>query len=241
MRVRLPKQSITTRDGRTSVTRFKELCLDTAHGGPELGRFWAAATGGTYVEGTSPAEPGDVVGDDEGMGIALCPVSEGKTVKNRVHLDVHTASVDALLALGATPAPGYGGDPWTVLLDPEGNELCAFVREGELPAYLGYELTVDSRDPEPQARWWASVFGVEPLNNGKAYWFVTDVPGMPFESMLFDPVPEPKTVKNRMHWDVYGDVAELVGRGATVLDEQPRWTVLADPEGNEFCVFPEGG
>ena len=63
---------------------------------------------------------------------------------------------------------------------------------------------------------------------------------MPFESMLFDPVPEPKTVKNRMHWDVYGDVAELVGRGATVLDEQPRWTVLADPEGNEFCVFPEG-
>ena len=59
--------------------------------------------------------------------------------------------------------------------------------------------------------------------------------------MLFDPVPEPKTVKNRMHWDVYGDVAELVGRGATVLDEQPRWTVLADPEGNEFCVFPSAG
>jgi hypothetical protein len=240
MRVRLPKQAMTTRDGRTTVTRFKELCLDTTREGPEPGRFWAAATGCTYVEGASAGDPGGVVGDDEGMGIALCPVPEEKTVKNRVHLDVHTASVDSLLALGATRAPGYGGDPWTVLLDPEGNELCAFVRDGELPAYLGYELTVDSRDPEAQARWWAAVFGVEARNNpGKAYWFIAQVPGMPWESMLFDPVPEPKTVKNRMHWDVYGEVDELVGRGATVLDEQPRWTVLADPEDNEFCVFPD--
>jgi hypothetical protein len=44
-------------------------------------------------------------------------------------------------------------------------------------------------------------------------------------------------VKNRMHWDVYGDVAELEARGATRLSEMPHWTVLADPEGNEFCVF----
>ena len=63
---------------------------------------------------------------------------------------------------------------------------------------------------------------------------------MPFESLLFDPVPEPKTVKNRIHWDVYGDVDDFIAAGATVLAEQPRWTVLADPEGNEFCVFPVG-
>ena len=155
-----------------------------------------------------------------------------------VHLDLHTSSVDTLLALGATRAPGYGGDPWTVLLDPEGNELCAFEREGELAAYLGHELTVDSRDPEAQARWWASVFGVEPRNDDDPWWYVAGVPGMPLAAMLFDPVPEPKTVKNRMHWDIYGDVADLLGRGATLLEEQPRWTVLADPEGNEFCVFP---
>ena len=62
---------------------------------------------------------------------------------------------------------------------------------------------------------------------------------MPFESMLFDPVPEPKTVKNRLHWDVYGDVDELRRAGRHPLSDQPRWTVLADPEGNEFCVFPE--
>ena len=51
-------------------------------------------------------------------------------------------------------------------------------------------------------------------------------------------MPEPKSAKNRVHLDVVGDVAEIVARGATVLDEQPRWTVMADVEGNEFCVFP---
>ena len=51
-------------------------------------------------------------------------------------------------------------------------------------------------------------------------------------------MPEPKSAKNRVHLDVVGDVAEIVARGATVLAEQPRWTVMADVEGNEFCVFP---
>lgn len=213
--------------------------MDTAGSGPELGRFWAAVTGCSYAEPSSPDDPGDVVGEEEGMGIAICRVPEEKSVKHRVHLDVHTDSVESLKALGARPAPGYGGDPWTVLLDPEGGEFCAFVRDGELPAYRTYELTVDTQDPEAQARWWAEVFGVQPTNDGKEYWSVGGVPGMPFESIVFDPVPEPKTVKNRIHWDVYGDVDALTAAGAKVLAELPRWTVMADPEGNEFCVFPD--
>jgi hypothetical protein len=224
------------------VTRFKELCMDTSRSGAALGTFWAAATGCEYAAGSSATDTGDVVGPEEGMGIAICHVPEKKTVKHRVHLDVHTASVNALLAQGARRAPGYGGDPWTVLLDPEGGEFCAFVREGELPTYLGYELTVDSSHPETQARWWAEVFGTEATNNGKPYWSVAAVPGMPLEGFVFDPVPEPKTVKNRIHWDVYGDVGELGAAGATVLAELPRWTVMGDPEGNEFCVFaPSAG
>ena len=82
------------------------------------------------------------------MGIAICRVPEEKTVKHRVHLDVHTDSVDSLLALGARPAPGYGGDPWTVLLDPEGGEFCAFVRD-EPPAYR--MLRADRRRRRPGA------------------------------------------------------------------------------------------
>jgi hypothetical protein len=215
--------------------------MDTTRSGAELGRFWAAVTGCSYAESSSATDTGDVVGTEEGMGISICPVPEPKTVKNRIHLDVHTASVDSLLALGARRAPGYGGDPWTVLLDPEGNEFCAFVREGELPAYLGYELVLDVTDAEAQARWWGTAFGAEPKNDGDAWWYVEDVPGLPFESIVFDPVPEPKTVKNRVHWDVYGDVDALAAAGATALVELPRWTVMADPEGNEFCVFPVAG
>jgi hypothetical protein len=214
------------------MTRFKELCLDVHGDVATMGEFWAAATGCHYVDG-------DVIGDVEGMGIALCPVPEPKTVKHRVHIDVHADSVDSVLALGATIAPGYddNDDPWTVLLDPEGGELCVFVRE-DVPAYKNYELCVDSADGERMARWWADVFGVEALNQGRSYWWIEGVPEMPFELMVFDPVPEPKTVKNRIHWDVYGDVDELLAKGATRLWDTPRWTVLADPEGNEFCVFP---
>ncbi|SEQ50864.1 VOC family protein [Streptomyces radiopugnans] len=65
--------------------------------------------------------------------------------------------------------------------------------------------------------------------------------------LLFQRVPEPKTVKNRLHIDVHSGpgrreetVARLEGLGATVIRQvrEPggEWTVMADPEGNEFCV-----
>ena len=233
-----------------AIARFKELCLDTARDGEEVGRFWAAATGCDYIRTDSPADnrtdPGDVVGTEEGMGIAICRVPEVKTVKNRVHLDLHTDSVETLVALGAVVLPEqHDEDRWTVLADPEGNELCAFVRDADrLPAYLAYELVVDVADAEAIAGWWAEVFGVEPqTQDGKPWLWLEDVPGFPMEAWVFGPVPEPKTVKNRLHWDVYGDPQVFLAAGATKLWEVPgrtrpvAWTVLADPEGNEFCVF----
>ncbi len=121
--------------------------------------------------------------------------------------------------------------------DPEGGELCAFVRD-EVPAYRLYEVVVDCADPQRVVRWWAERLGVEARNEGEPWWWLEDVPGMPFECLVFVPVPEPKTVKNRVHWDVRGDVDEFLAAGATVLWRLPRWTTMADPEGNEFCVFP---
>ena len=61
--------------------------------------------------------------------------------------------------------------------------------------------------------------------------------------LWFTRVPEPKTVKNRVHLDLFAaDVAaeaeRLVGLGARVLGEVEDWLVLADPEGGEFCVHP---
>ena len=217
-------------------TRFKELGLDTSGDPAVLGRFWAAVTGLEYVENDDPDNPGDVRGPEEGMGIGLGLEPETKTVKHRVHLDVRARSVQDVLDLGATRAPGYDTDRWTVLLDPEGGELCVFESD-DVPSYKAFELVVDAVDPAGITAWWGEVFGVAPHNEGQPWHWLTDVPGMPLEAMVFQPVDEPKTVKNRLHWDVHGDVGELLAAGATLLWELPRWTTLADPEGNEFCVF----
>ena len=219
---------------------FKELCLDTTRQDGLTAAYWAGLTGCRHER--DAADPiGDVVGDQEGMGIAICPVPEEKTVKNRVHLDVSVASLDEVTDRGGVRVADV--EHWTVCRDPEGNEFCAFVRDAELPAYRVFEIVVDSVDPERIAIWWAGVFGVEANHKGDVWW-LQEVPGFPtagpFFAMVFVPVPEPKTVKNRMHWDIYGDVSDVVASGATHRWEIPRWTVLADPEGNEFCVFADG-
>jgi hypothetical protein len=218
-------------------TTWECLCLDVL--GPEVGRFWAAALGARLNPSKGLGDPGSISGPD-GLLIELCPADEEKTVKHRVHIDLHVGSLDELTDLGATilHPQSETGFNWTVLQDPEGGEFCAFLRD-EPPAFRLYEVIVDSHDPETLARWWADRFGVEAENDGTdPWWWIDQVPGMPFENLVFVPVPEPKTVKNRIHWDVRGDVAELQEAGARVLWEMPRWVTMADPEGNEFCVFP---
>ena len=228
-----------------TTARWKELCMDTT-GGEDLGRFWAAALG---LEFHPDGEAGYLTGPTDAHGIAMCTVPEAKTVKHRVHIDVKTPSVAHLQALGASvvrPAE-ESGLSWTVMSDPEGGELCAFVRDpGDLGDYRFYALIVDCADPAPIAAWWAEVLGAKAVTEDDGNWrTVEDVPGLPFEGLVFVPVPEPKTVKNRIHWDVYGEAAQLLAAGATLLrepDDEISWHVLADPDGNEFCCFePPGG
>ena len=242
----------TTNDARESSAeplaghaRWLELCMDTVEDGPRLGAFWAAVIGGEHK--TSVADPAGnvVVPGVEGGGIAMCPVPEAKAVKHRVHLDVYAAAIGDLEALGATvlrPAE-ESGLGWTVMADPEGGEFCAFLRDPDvLPAYRLHGVGVDSADPERIARWWGDRFGLTPHDNdGGGWWTLDGVTNDPVLTFDFAPVPEPKTVKNRVHWDVYGDVADFEAAGAKVLWTMPRWTTMADPEGNEFCVFPPNG
>ncbi len=227
----------------TGHARWHELCMDTSEESTRLGEFWATVIGGRLE--TREGDPtGNVVVDGlEGGGIAMCPVPETKTVKHRVHLDVYTAAVADLEALGARvliPAE-QSGLRWTVMADPEGGELCAFVRpRAELPPYRLHGVGVDCADPERVAAWWGARFGLTPYRNDAAepWWTLEHVTNDPVLTFDFAPVPEPKTVKNRVHWDVLGEVADFERAGATILSVQPRWTVMADIEGNEFCVFP---
>ncbi|MGI8646459.1 MAG: VOC family protein [Nocardioides sp.] len=218
------------------LARWKDLCLD-ADDQAGLGGFWAAVIG-LEVE-TSPGKV-SLEGALPSQRVWLNAVDRPKTVKNRVHLDVYAASVADLEALGATvlePAEdtGFG---WTVMADPEGGEFCCFVRApAELPAYRLHGIGVDCVDPRAQAAWWGHVLGVAPTAHEGHDWHTLEhATPDPVLTLDFAPVPEPRVGPNRVHWDLVGDSDAILAAGATHLWDTPHWAVLADPEGNEFCV-----
>ena len=219
---------------------WKDLCLDASGDQRALGEFWAAVIG-LRVE----ASPGKVslAGEHDYQRVWINAVDRPKTVKNRVHLDVYAASVADLEVLGATvlePADKTGFR-WTVMADPEGHEFCCFVREPEqLPAYRLHGVVVDCADPAAQAAWWGDVLGRPVTTYDEGGWVALEhATPDPVLTLDFVPVPEERVGPNRVHWDLTGDAQALVVAGATRLWETEHWTVLADPEGNEFCVFPD--
>ena len=106
-------------------------------------------------------------------------------------------------------------------------------------------VTIDARDPRALADFWCRVLGytiaidepdevaIEPPDNGVG------------PALFFVPVPEDKVSKNRIHLDLAPDVQtaeveRLLSLGARRVDigqGQVPWVVMADPEGNEFCVL----
>jgi glyoxalase superfamily protein len=220
------------------IATFKDLCIDAVDA-RLIADFWAGALDLEVVQ----REDGMVrlVGPALGSTtIWVNQVPEPVTVKQRVHLDVHVGAVEDLLALGATPQD-LDSFAWKVLRDPEGGELCAFPRE-TVPDRRLYEVVVDCVEPAALARWWAGLIGGRCEVDEEHGWAsVEEIPGAPFECLVFVPVPEPKTVKNRIHWDVdTADLGQLTAYGARLLrgpSQDLVWTILADPEGNEFCAF----
>lgn len=116
------------------------------------------------------------------------------------------------------------------------------------------DIVFDCSDAWSQAHWWAETLGYRVRPHSEADLAALKEQGItrPEEdpnlaldpvdergpSVWFCQVPEAKAGKNRVHIDVYGDSAALTRRGATVVAVHPNWTVMTDPEGNEFCVFP---
>jgi catechol 2,3-dioxygenase-like lactoylglutathione lyase family enzyme len=242
-------------------TRLVHLVID-ANDPAKLARFWAGALGweiedeGSGEVDVSPA--GYHYPDPVALSLVFVPVPEPKTVKDRIHLDLasrtaeHQAEVVARLRdLGATPIDvGQGDDvPWVVLADPEGNELCVLEPR---PAYMDTgpvaAVVVDSPDPGAAARFWQRAAGWEPASEWTDRFAALRAPQGVGPYLEFLRVPEPKTVKDRIHLDVApfadgdrpAEAASLVEAGAVSVDVgqgDVTWTVLADPQGNEFCVL----
>ncbi|MGW5576138.1 VOC family protein [Micromonospora chokoriensis] len=222
-----------------------------------LGDFWAKALGwGVSSEepGVTNLEPeGFVYPDPVAVVIDLVVSTEPKTVKNRVHVDLATTSaahqaqvVARLTDLGATPADvGQGDVPWTVLADPEGNEFCVLEPR---PIYRDTgpiaAVVVDCTDPRAMAQFWgqATDWVLHEVTDRQAVLRSAKGVGPYLE---FIRTPDVKTGWNRVHLDVRpypgddpgAETARLTALGATVIDLDVPWTVLADPEGNEFCLL----
>jgi hypothetical protein len=123
-----------------------------------------------------------------------------------------------------------------------------------------YTIVVDCNDVAAQAEWWRETLGWQKVYEAEDE--VVIIPAHVTEDvarstpwrelapgLVFVPVPEGKTVKNRLHIDLAphttddreGEIARLIERGASMIDvgqeSEATWCVLADPEGNEFCVL----
>lgn len=127
-----------------------------------------------------------------------------------------------------------------------------------------YTIVVDCKDVAAQGRWWAEVLDWRIVYEAEDEVVIVpphaldesrQIPlGEQGPGLVFVPVPEGKTVKNRLHIDLApgpdddqaAEVARLESLGARRInvgqdDEAVSWVVLADPEGNEFCVLSARG
>jgi predicted enzyme related to lactoylglutathione lyase len=242
------------------ATRLVHLTVD-ATDPARMAAFWAAALGWEVAAD----EPDEAVAwpvgfDYPGIGalpLVFVPVPEPKTGKNRLHLDLASTSaadqaetVRRLRDLGASPVDVSQRDvPWVVLADPEGNELCVL---DPRPTYRGTgpiaAVVIDCLDPDRLGRFWADAAGWRRQTDDDDLFSLRSPSGAgPFVELLRVP-GSAKTVKNRMHLDVApfpggdnrAEAVRLCTVGATPADVgqgDVRWVVLADPEGNEFCVL----
>jgi hypothetical protein len=123
-----------------------------------------------------------------------------------------------------------------------------------------YTVVIDCLDVAAQAEWWRETLGWQKVYEAEdevvivpAHVTEESTRSTPWEQvapgLVFVPVPEHKSLKNRLHIDLAphtsddrdAEIAALLERGATLAEvgqgPDVSWTVLADPEGNEFCVL----
>ena len=119
-----------------------------------------------------------------------------------------------------------------------------------MPEAIGrfHWIVIDTVDPARIAPFWCALLGVRERGwFGDDYLMLTTDGGAP--PVAFQRVPEAKSVKNRLHVDLavedldgaFAQIVALGGSAASDILEMPggyRWRVMADPEGNEFCIVP---
>jgi predicted enzyme related to lactoylglutathione lyase len=237
------------------TSQLVALCFD-ANDPPRLARFWAGVLGWEMAD-----DPHDGVAllpnDDTGFRIRFLPTQERKAGQNRMHFDLTSASlqeqqqtVARSLGLGARhidigqrPEEGH-----VVLADPEGNEFCVIEPCNEFLADCGFVGALACDGSQEVGYFWSEALGWPLVWDQDQETAIRSPRGGPKITWGGPPLRR-KTRKNRLHFDlavpVHGELDAEVGRlvslGATRIDVGQREVtrvLMADPDGNEFCVSP---
>jgi predicted enzyme related to lactoylglutathione lyase len=228
------------------------LCFD-ANDPDRLARFWAGVLDREIADDDGPTL---LPRDDIGFSIQFQPTREQKTGPNRMHLHLTSTSLDdqqstvaRVLRLGGRhlDVGQRPDDEHVVLADPEGNEFCVIEPGNSFLADCGFlgELTCDGS--QQVGRFWRAALGW-PLVWDQDGETAIQSPGGGTKVSWGGPPVAPKSGKNRLHFDLappvhedqQAEVDRLVALGATRVDigqGEVSWVVMADPEGNEFCVL----
>ncbi|MER7506519.1 VOC family protein [Nonomuraea pusilla] len=221
-----------------------------------LARFWAGLLGWETADdpyGGSALLPGD----NTGFRLRFLPTREPKAVQNRMHFDLTSTSLEdqrrtvaRALELGGRHIDiGQGPDEaHVVLADPEGNEFCVIEPGNRFLAECGFVGALACDGSQEVGYFWSEALGWPLVWDQDEETAIRSPHGGPKITWGGPPLM-PKPGKNRLHLDLappaHGDqqaeVDRLLSLGATRIDigqGEAGWVVLADPDGNEFCVFP---
>ncbi len=236
------------------TSHLHALCFD-ANDPARLARFWAGILGREMVD-----DPLDGIAllpsDDAGFRIEFWPTVAQKSGPNQMHFDLTSGSLDdqqetvaRALELGGRHLDiGQGPDAeHVVLADPEGNEFCVIEPGNNFLADCGFIGALSSDGSQEVGYFWSEALGWPLVWDQDDETAIRSRDGGVFITFGGPPVA-PKGAKNRLHLDIAptgagdqrAEVERIVALGARRVDigqGEVSWVVLADPDGNEFCVL----
>jgi predicted enzyme related to lactoylglutathione lyase len=234
--------------------RLVALSFD-AHDPVRLAGFWAGVLGWEQAH-----EPDDGIAllpnDDTGFRIEFYPSQERKRGQNQSHFDLTSTSLEdqqqtvtrALelggrhIDIGQRPEEGH-----VVLVDPEGNEFCVIGPGNKFLADCGFVGALACHGSQEVGYFWSKALEWPLVWDQDQETAIRSPHGGPKITWGGPPL-KPKAGKNRLHFDLApprdgdqrAEVERLVALGAAPTDigqGNVSWVVMADPDGNEFCVL----
>jgi predicted enzyme related to lactoylglutathione lyase len=230
------------------------LSFDASQPG-RLAQFWSGLLGWETTD-----DPDDGIAllpsDDTGFRLRFRATQEPKVSQNRMHFDLTSTSLDnqqqtvaRALELGARhiDVGQLPEEDHVVLADPEGNEFCVIEPGNNFLADCGFIGALACDGSQEVGYFWSQALGWPLVWDQDQETAIRSPHGGPKITWGGPPLM-PKTGRNRLHFDlapaVHGDqraeVERLVTLGATRIDigqGEVSWVVMADPDGNEFCVL----